>query len=484
MDFSGGCVVSRLGKEVWPLHPFFLKWVRALAFFNWTDARRLALPDDATKPIALLMAAIARRPLGLSTHGNLLSSRSATSNLSSSRSDALKPGKTLGKAAKATKKKAAAANKAKAAKVAKQRAIDENTENVPPRKPKLNITLEDLERTNIYKHIPRPLSSRRVSFGSAADGRPIHLSTSTAMVLASIAEENEGEEAEGTMAPEAPDYEALKKARRERAVAARAARMAAEATGPRRIPTGEDCPAGLVARNALLGDSLAARMAARRKDKQNARLQAAKVTTLLEGVSGAAGSAHGFTDDLERMRVERERRVKSLFSQLEQLGAGMPVHPRKPLLALTYRPSSNSGANSSSSSTALTVYQNEPLLDGLPAATLVSLLRGEGARRMAPIARQWLAQGGSADKVKSVLERAPEQYRGPLVAVLSRLLSEEETPEDDVRITLLGCEAMLNHGGKQANNEERPLPRPIMMLPSSPLEVWEADADGSFTLRV
>ncbi|KOO29694.1 hypothetical protein Ctob_009372 [Chrysochromulina tobinii] len=318
------------------------------------------------------MAAIARRPLGLSTHGNLLSSRSATSNLSSSRSDALKPGKTLGKAAKATKKKAAAANKAKAAKVAKQRAIDENTENVPPWKPKLNITLEDLERTNIYKHIPRPLSSRRVSFGSAADGRPIHLSTSTAMVLASIAEENEGEEAEGTMAPEAPDYEALKKARRERAVAARAARMAAEATGPRRIPTGEDCPAGLVARNALLGDSLAARMAARRKDKQNARLQAAK----------------------------------------------------------------------------------------------------------------WLAQGGSADKVKSVLERAPEQYRGPLVAVLSRLLSEEETPEDDVRITLLGCEAMLNHGGKQANNEERPLPRPITMLPSSPLEVWEADADGSFTLRV
>lgn len=431
------------------------------------------------------MAAIARRPLGLSTHGNLLSSRSVTSNLSSSRSDAPKPGKALGKAAKATKKKAAAANKAKAAKVAKQRAIDENTENVPPQKPKLNITLEDLERTNIYKHIPRPLSSRRVSFGSAADGRPIHLSTSTAMVLASIAEENEGEEAEGTRAPEAPDYEALKKARRERAIAARAARMAAEATGPRRIPTGEDCPAGLVARNALLGDSLAARMAARRKDKQNARLQAAKVTTLLEGVSGAAGSAHGFTDDLERMRIERERRVKSLFSQLEQLGAGMPVHPRKPLLALTYRPTSgNSGVNSSSSSTALTVYQNEPLLDGLPAATLVSLLRGEGARRMAPIARQWLAQGGSADKVKSVLERAPEQYRGPLVAVLSRLLSEEETPEDDVRITLLGCEAMLNHGGKQANNEERPLPRPIAMLPSSPLEVWEADADGSFTLRV
>ena len=31
---NGGCVVSRLGKEVWPLHPFFLKWVRALAFFN------------------------------------------------------------------------------------------------------------------------------------------------------------------------------------------------------------------------------------------------------------------------------------------------------------------------------------------------------------------------------------------------------------------------------------------------------------------
>jgi hypothetical protein len=43
----------------------------------------------------------------------------------------------------------------------------------------------------------------------------------------------------------------------------------------------------------------------------------------------------------------------------------MPVHPRKPLLALTYRPTSNSGANSSSSSTALTVYQNEPLLDGV-----------------------------------------------------------------------------------------------------------------------
>lgn len=451
------------------------------------------------------MAAIAK-PLQLSSRANVggLSSRSNTSTLASARG--LKGAK-LGAGAKATKKKAAAANKAKAAKSAAAKIKSADAENMPPQLP--SLTLEDLQRTNIYQNIPRLPSSRRVSFsGLSAPSQACTALVPLPTALATITEEDEdveeGAAPAATSRPtaDAPDYAAIKAARRERAAAARAARIARGEVAPVALPTGEDRPAGVGARHALQADSMAARMAARRKEKQNARLQANKLTDILEGRSSVASTAaaasasasvtHLSTDDLDKLKFERQQRVQTLLSQLELLSTGqtMPqTRSRVPLL--THKDHKTTPSNTS---TAITSYQGEAVLGGLQAATLVSLLRGEGAQRMAPVARAWLAQAGSADKVRQVLERAPPEYQSSLVSVLARLLSAEDAPEDDVRITILGASAMLNGQGKNTD-EERPLPRPIKAdeaLVGSPsaaaspagLEVWEADEDGSFTLRV
>lgn len=416
------------------------------------------------------MAAIARplpqlsaRSSGVAKPLQPLSSRSANSQ-ASSRSGAISNLKVNAKPLKAGGKTAAIKKKKAAPKAAKGPKLD--AENVPP---PLQLRPEDLLKTDIYKNIPRLPSTRRVAFD---------INECRAMILRPLTSIAEGDDEEEGQPNGAPDYEALKAQRRER----RAAQQRA-ASAP--LPTGEDRPAGAVARNALLADSLAARMAARRKDKLQARTQAAKVSSILEGGSALHGRTEGLpsaaphlsSGDLEKLQADREKRVQALLTQLDKLSAGeLPA-----------------ASKHATASTAIATYQKAPLLGGLQAATLVSLLHGEGARQMGPVARQWLAQEGSAGKVRALLEQAPPEYQGPLVAVLSRLLTTEEAMEDDVRITILGCNAMLNGGTK--NNEERPLPRPLDALDAaprhsappkiaSPLEVWEADQDGSFTLRV
>ena len=226
-------------------------------------------------------------------------------------------------------------------------------------------------------------------------------------------------------------------------------------------------PAGVVARKAALAsalDSRAARMAARRMEKQEERRNTNAGGAQPAGLSGGAVAS-----ELERMRIEREARVSKLFAQLDKLSNATGA---------TKQPSTET--------TALVCYEGVGLLNNdYQTTVLLNLMRGADSREWL---QNWLKEEpGRVEQIRATIEKAPPQLQTLLVSVLSRRLEsvsgaggeedEDEkgallTPEQEqeVRVTLMGGKALMaSHktagcfgGAKEYNNEEKPLPRPII----------------------
>lgn len=231
-------------------------------------------------------------------------------------------------------------------------------------------------------------------------------------------------------------------------------------------------PAGVVARKALLADSLGARTAARRRERQMER-QGAIDHGALSGplVSARQGATH-VRNELDRIREEREDRVKKLFSQLDRLSKSFAkaISPSKKARASADSTAAVHGDDAAAqgggnSTMALVPYSGESgIVHDYQTTVLLNLLRGKDSRVWL---KAWLAEEGRVQKVREIVERAPPQLQAILAGILGRRLDElsadvSEEQEREVRITLLGGKSMIAPPEKtKGAHDEKPLPRPL-----------------------
>ena len=198
----------------------------------------------------------------------------------------------------------------------------------------------------------------------------------------------------------------------------------------------DEVPAGAVARAAMLASSTAARMAARRRERQDLRSTQHRD----EKETGGLGAPKiGLDSELKRMQHEREDRVARLFAQLDRLGAGVSMKP----------------LSTARESHAIVPYQGAPLVHGFAAPALLTLCSRKESRQWL---REYLIREGRVQEIRTLVEGAPVELQQTLVSVLTRLLTEEEKDED-VLITLIGAESRQNK--MIVKDDDRPLPRPV-----------------------
>ena len=336
----------------------------------------------------------------------------------------------------------------------------------------------DVIKTLAVPTPPAPTTERRVTFrdqtqddGKAASANAASMGTSPDAIVPS--------DAKRRARPAGLSPVAMAK------VGSPPAETGASSTGANvpELPPHSQRPAGAVARQAMLADSLGARMAARRRERMRERgafehgkapyppaTTQPAATAAAAGATGAAAFASAasaavraggrtFSNELSQIRAEQQSRVSKLFAQLDRLAAykGGAAHNK----ADDARPLPRPAAFASDGATAIVPYQGVGLQHDYQTTVLLNLLRGADSRKWL---KEWLLEPGRVEKVREVIERAPPDLQYLLAGILGRRLDEVDegamVGEKEVEVTRLGGNTMLAGHGK-GGNEERPLPKPL-----------------------